>query len=242
MKKFKDSSSVGLGDYGRILPFNTGALQSTISQIWKLKNGVETREIGDNLFTFQFLNWKDKERVLKGEPWWFDKRVLVLCELKGREQPSDLRPCCSPFWVQIFYIPFNLRSETVAKQIGNVIGTFLEWENKGVDKWGKFLRIRVLLNLENPLKKGTILKCKNGAAFKVFFKYERLLDFCYNCGRVGHVLKDCAERESEDDMDSSNLSFGPWMRATLNRGRSNFNSGPIINKTNQRMVFKNTKT
>lgn len=41
--------------------FNTGALQSTIKQIWKLKNGVEIREIGNNLFSFQFFNWKDKE-------------------------------------------------------------------------------------------------------------------------------------------------------------------------------------
>lgn len=32
--------------------FNTGSLQSTIRQIWRLKNGVEIREIGENIFFF----------------------------------------------------------------------------------------------------------------------------------------------------------------------------------------------
>lgn len=37
--------------------FNPGALKSTIKQIWKLKDGVDIREIGENLFSFQFFNW-----------------------------------------------------------------------------------------------------------------------------------------------------------------------------------------
>lgn len=63
--------------FGRLwfdTPHNSGALQSTIKQIWRVKDGVGIRSIGENLYSFQFFNWRDKERVIQGEPWWFDKK------------------------------------------------------------------------------------------------------------------------------------------------------------------------
>lgn len=77
------------------------------------------------------------------------------------------------------------------EHIGNVIGKFLKWENKGEGKWERYLRLRILVDLEKPLKRGTIIKNKKGTVYKISFKFERLLDLCYNCGRVGHLLKDC---------------------------------------------------
>lgn len=65
--------------------FNRGAFRSTLEQIWKLRCGVEIREIGKNLFKFQFFHLKDKQRVLRGAPWWFDK-VLSLGEFDGALQ------------------------------------------------------------------------------------------------------------------------------------------------------------
>lgn len=43
--------------------FNYGAFKNTIVKMWKLRQGVETKEIGKNLFTFQFFHWKDKENA-----------------------------------------------------------------------------------------------------------------------------------------------------------------------------------
>lgn len=126
---------------------------------------MEIIEIGENLFTFQFFNWKDMERVLQGEPWWFNKKILVLYELRGEEQPSTLKTSNTPIWARVYDIPFNLRTEAVVKKIGNVISKFMVWENHGDDKWGRF--IRVLLDLENPLKRGTTLKGKDGVIFRV---------------------------------------------------------------------------
>lgn len=123
-----------------------------------------------------------------------------------------------------------MRTETVVKQIGSVLGEFVEWENKGEDNWGRFMRITVIEDLEKPLKNGTILKNKGGKAYRIPFKFERLLDFCYICGKVGHLLKDCSEKEQEDDGDSSNLSFGPWMRAIPTRMRQGADRDMNINK------------
>lgn len=218
--------------------FNAGALQATIKQIWRVKDGVEIRIIGDNLFSCQFFTWRDKERVIQGEPWWFDKTILVLCEMKVNEQPSSLRPHNTPFWVRVCDVPFNLRSEAVVKQIGDMIGDFMEWDNRGDDKWGSFLRLGVLIDLKKPLRRGTILRNKEGSKFKISFKYERLLDFCYYCGRVGHLMKQCGEKEQVKSEITTDMPFGPWLRASPVRGRQFTTRDEGKNTVLQRMIFK----
>lgn len=75
-----------------------------------------------------------------------------------------------------------------------------------------------MLDLEKPLKKETTLKNK-GVMFKVRFKFERLMDFCYGCGKIRHLLKDCTYKTLEEEGDLLNLSFGQWMRASPTRIR-----------------------
>lgn len=75
------------------------------------------------------------------------------------------------------------------------------------------------MDLEKPLKRGTTLKSRDGTTYKILFKFERLMDFCYSCGRVGHLLKDCNGKDQDDDEDSPILPFGPWFRASPTRTR-----------------------
>lgn len=50
----------------------------------------------------------------------------------------------------------------------------------------------------------------------VIFKYERLPNFCYNCGLLSHDLRDCpASLDSTKPMDSKELQYGPWMRGDI---------------------------
>lgn len=66
---------------------------------------MKIKEIGKNLFKFQFSHLKDKERVLQGAPWRFDKKLLGLGEFDGAARPSELQPAVSPFWVRIYDLP-----------------------------------------------------------------------------------------------------------------------------------------
>lgn len=62
--------------------FNPNTLNSTLS-IWNLKHGLETKHIGDNMFTFQFFHCNDKMKVLENQPSHFDCQVLCLSEIEG---------------------------------------------------------------------------------------------------------------------------------------------------------------
>ncbi|KAK7393694.1 hypothetical protein VNO78_22257 [Psophocarpus tetragonolobus] len=56
----------------------------------KVREGVEIREVGRNLFTFRFLNQRDLEHVIAEGPWCFDRRLVVLNELGRDANLGDL--------------------------------------------------------------------------------------------------------------------------------------------------------
>lgn len=88
------------------------------------------------------------------------------------------------------------------------------------------------------MRKGTFLKSKEGTMFKIYFKFERLLDFCYKYGRVGHLIKDCGEKNQGEDGDDETLPFGPWLRASPMRGRQPDVRDGGKNPNSRKMVFK----
>ncbi|KAL2942411.1 Zinc finger CCHC domain-containing protein 13 [Bienertia sinuspersici] len=49
----------------------------------------------------------------------------------------------------------------------------------------------------------------------VDIKYERLGDFCYFCGRLGHIDRDCSSYVREENNGKYTVyRYGPWLRAS----------------------------
>lgn len=107
-----DQSSLSLCFVGKlwtIRRFNSHAFMSTMERIWNPKHGLEAKEIGANLFLFQFYHWRDMEKVTEGEPWFFDKSVVVLKPVVKGAQPSTMAESLiyAPFWVRIYDPPLK---------------------------------------------------------------------------------------------------------------------------------------
>ncbi|KAM1200940.1 hypothetical protein ACFX2I_017143 [Malus domestica] len=72
-----------------------------------------------------------------------------------------------------------------------------------------FLRVRVLVNSENPLVLGCWLKMEVNRETWVEFRYERLQDFCYRCGRMNHVNTECSYAANMGGAEG----YGDWIKA-----------------------------
>lgn len=97
--------------------------------------------------------------------------------------------------------------------IGGFIGEFVKTDEKNFDGgWKSFFRVRVVVNVTKPLKKGMKLKRDDGEWAFVDFKYERLPTFCFLCGVLEHGDKYCPFllRGGEAKTEKP---YGAWLRA-----------------------------
>lgn len=82
-----------LGLVGRIWTnrhINQNAFISTMKNVWQPKHAVDIRSTGKDLFVFQFHHWRDKQRVIDGQPWHFDRHIFLMNHVKGNCKPSDI--------------------------------------------------------------------------------------------------------------------------------------------------------
>jgi hypothetical protein len=63
------------------------------------------------------------------------------------------------------------------------------------------MRLRVKVDVRQPLKKNTKVKNKEGGWCEVQFKYEKLGIFCFVCGIMGHAENKCEVRFAMEEDD-----------------------------------------
>ncbi|KAF7146204.1 hypothetical protein RHSIM_Rhsim04G0115200 [Rhododendron simsii] len=185
---------------GKILAsktLNRAAVQKILEKAWRTEKEFTISYWRDNVYGFGFQNEDDLCRIISKGPWSVMGSILILRKWDQAKPFSDLDFDFSPFWVQIHGLPLGfLNSKTgmvVAKSLGEVIAV----EDPGdCGRMTNFLRVRVWLDVSKPLKKGFFLRRSKEDDIWVRFKYERLSDFCYGCGKVSHTVNECKEKRS----------------------------------------------
>ncbi|KAL5796760.1 hypothetical protein ACOSQ2_001580 [Xanthoceras sorbifolium] len=212
--------------FGKIIAnreINREAFKGLITSIWKTVRDISIVPVGLNLFLFKFQCAGDRKRILEGGPWSFDKQLIVLKEAVGLGRIVDIDFSLVPFWVQLYNIPLICIDKKIGLRLGELLGEVKEIDTDfNGDCSGCFIRLRVMIDINQPLKRGLrfTLRAK-GEVSTALLCYERLPNFCYFCGKIGHLIRDCVDNVS-NLTDDSQLKFGVWLRAPLpqrNRGR-----------------------
>ena len=68
------------------------------------------------------------------------------------------------------------------------------------------------ININKPIKRGKMITVEGGRKFLALFKYERLSNFYYICGRLDHKDFDCEVSVNlQNKNNKAQREYGSWM-------------------------------
>lgn len=185
---------------GKILSskiLNKIGVQKVIEKAWKTEEEFSISSWKDNVYAFGFKNEDDPCRIISRGPWSVMGSLLILRKWDQRKTFNDLDFSFSPFWIQIHGLPLGFLNPKAGMEIAKSLGEVIAVEEPGErGRLANFLRVRIWVDITKPLKKGFFLRRAKEDDIWISFKYERLSDFCYGCGIVGHSVNDCKEKRS----------------------------------------------
>ena len=136
--------------------------------------------------------------------------------MHGMEILSAVEFTTARFWVKAYDVPGKKQTTSFARILASNIGTLVDCDESTLYRIDKALCFRVDIDIHKPLRRGMYVQVA-GKTLWIRFKYVKLPDFCYGCGRLGHVLAAYDLVEAEEG--HSNLQYGAWLRASPLKSR-----------------------
>ncbi|TYG50040.1 hypothetical protein ES288_D10G144100v1 [Gossypium darwinii] len=152
---------------------------------------------------------------------------------------DQIRLVSSPFWIKIGPCFPEFDKKYLLHAVGVTFGGVLRSEILG-----EFCRLRVKLNVQRPLCRGIFVSIGNGNKFWIPFKYEKLPNFCFGCGMLGHSLHDCTEIiPAEENRIREDPPFSLALKAELNLvGRESLKLNALAKKLQTQCSYVDNST
>lgn len=223
---------------GKILSsktLNRKGVANVIAKAWRTIEEVSVSAWGENTYVFGFKSENDVCKIMTLGPWSIMGSLMILRKWEAQKTLEEIDFSFIPFWVQIQGLPLGFLNARSGLKIAESLGKIIAVEDpEGRGKLQKFIRVRVWIDVTKPLKKGFFLKRPEEEDLWVKFKYERLSDFCYCCGMVGHTINDCVEKVSDR---GSSLAYDGSLRAEIS-WLDTINFG---NKQPEKMIYPESR-
>ncbi|KAM2424619.1 hypothetical protein ACFX1W_022159 [Malus domestica] len=146
-------------------------------------------------------------QILEQVPWAVMKKVFSVKKWPPELALEEVEMETVPFWVQIRGVPLGLMSETNIQRLTQAAGQFIILDDPGQARG--FLRVRLLIETGKPLCNDCWIRRDHNRDTWVDFRYERLQDFCYRCGRIGHGNTKCTFQVPGEGV----AAYGEWTKA-----------------------------
>ncbi|KAL5848934.1 hypothetical protein ACOSQ3_006996 [Xanthoceras sorbifolium] len=120
-------------------------------------------------------------------PWHFDKCLLMLEKPSGSGEISKMLFQKVDFCILIYNVPILCMNRRIVKKISKMVGEIVECPVESRECWGKFMRLKVRVDISKPLVRGIRVWLEEFETIVIaLLRYERLPEFCYVCGMVSH--------------------------------------------------------
>ncbi|XP_073130025.1 uncharacterized protein [Henckelia pumila] len=216
---------------------NKETFRTHVPRILQLTKKVEVDFVGKNTFIMEFASLMDRRRVLLEGPWSCFQDLIVIKEPRGMDEPRSLCFDEVAFWVQCHNVPIAFSQIGIMKKIGAQIGEVEEVDHgESSSLMGRFVRMRVRINIRKPLKQFLCVGVEDGEEVIIILSYERLSEFCYRCGVLGHSFRTYGEPAEENTV----MRYGVWMRAQTVGSKGRSRSPPVKTPNSQSVGSEGT--
>ncbi|CAL1387354.1 unnamed protein product [Linum trigynum] len=164
---------------------------------WRAYGEVQATKEAENLFVYSFQSTQQRDAVWDARPWNLSNTLVALKKWDGEQkaEPSDIPTVA--LWVQMHDLPQSLKEEEAIQAVAAFIFPqfhCIDQSNFDFRGWLKFIIAKVEVSIDDPIPIGFEYPIGDRSIW-VSFKYERIMDLCYFCGRLGHLIHNCLNRE-----------------------------------------------
>ncbi|KAK5802554.1 hypothetical protein PVK06_030156 [Gossypium arboreum] len=195
---------------------NREVMYKVFRSLWYTKEEVHFVALKEGAVIVKFSCLEDRSQILNNMPWLFDKCLFSMAPFVKGKNIASYEFWLSPFWLRVYNIPIEVMDRQLALDVGNAIGELMaiDWKDRN-GAWTEFMRLKVKIDISKPLRRVMKFASEDGGEMIGVIKYERLPNFCYMCGMIGHNTKKCQNSTEGVGINDSNLHYGSWIRVPI---------------------------
>lgn len=168
-------------------PVKNSVVYNVLKAAWATFGAVKMSDLEGGVMAFDFTNDSDRDRVLDMSPWAIYGHCLNLqvCQLNHCISEVDFGEM--QIWVQIHGLSLDMLNIDNANQVASCLGKCLELNDELDMQQRGYIRMKTAVSICDPLLAGFWWTNAEGTEKWASMKYERLSDFFYGCGFLGHT-------------------------------------------------------
>lgn len=213
---------------------NMNAFRSTMIKAWNPKGKFQTNILHQNAMAFILESPNDYQKILNLS-WSFRDSQINIHPWPDDKALSDIDMSKIYLWIHIFNLPINLMNLQTATHIGNKLGLFLKADlGSSSHKWRKSMRVMIQFDFSKPLTDHVFIQRSNNEPLLVEIRYERVAEFCFACGLIGHKHVQCGKEKNKEKVEQPptiSLKFGPWLKLENSHIKNPFLAGFVKSHT-----------
>lgn len=192
------------------------SIRNNVLRLLRPLRGADIQILSTNMFRINFKHRVDRKNALEGCPWAIEKHAMLLSEIDSTVPLTAHIITDMKIVIRIHDFPIENQNTEAATAIGLNFGKLVGILKSGGMNQNQFFRLKVLVDVSLPLKRGFFALDEYGKKKWYRVTYERLPMFCFLCGILGHGEAHCSTRYDDDFLEpEEGFPFGNWLRASM---------------------------
>lgn len=176
-------------------PLPTLELQRKLETIWEMSSPLRLLPLGRGYFNIHFGSNEERNKAFLRQSWAMKPGLLRLHKWVPNFNPYKVNSSTAQVWVRVFELPIEYWCQAVFEGIASALGTLIWVDDRTIRKeMYHYVRLLVEVDLKNPLQDKIMIE-RPGYCLFAYFQYERLPEFCKNCGIIGHSACRCNSKD-----------------------------------------------